>query len=218
VNARAGLFDILKRMPIVSLCTSVLALSLMALPPDLHELLYFDYGHLLHQGNPLGLLSAHWIHVDTEHLFWNLSALLLLGPVIEHYSRALLCWSLVIGTLGVDLLLLSPLSDLQRYCGLSGVLNTLFGVALYLHWRRTRSWLVVVVAVLGVLKIVLEVVSGQAVFTATGWPPFALAHLAGLVGAPLAVGCATVGKGNRPRPAGYAMRAGRQHGCLVTGE
>lgn len=216
MNDGSGLSSALQRMPIVSLLAGALAAVLMSVPPALRELLYFDGGHLLHQGLPQGLLSAHWIHADIQHLFWNLSALLVLGPVIEHDSRALLCLSLVIWTLGVDLLLLSPLSDLRRYCGLSGVLNTLFRVALYLHWRRTRSWLVMAVAILGVTKSVLEVVSGQAVFTATSWPPFALSHLAGLLVAPLAIWCAAVGK--KAVSAGCATKAGSQHGSPFTGE
>jgi membrane associated rhomboid family serine protease len=191
LSAVPGLCEPVYRIPVVSAMCGALVVLLMSLPSAVHDLLYFDQEHL-RQGMPLGLLTAHWLHADAEHLVWNLSALSVLAPVIEMYSRALLCWSLAVGTLCVDLLLVSPLCDLQRYCGLSGILNTLLGVALYVYWLQTRSRLVVVVAILGLVKIVLEIASGQAVFTDTHWPPFAMAHLAGIFAAPLAIWCTAV--------------------------
>ena len=176
----------MKRLPIISLMLAAVSLLLMMLLPAAHELLYFDSRHL-QQGMPIGLVTAHWIHVDFDHLLWNVGALLLLAALIEQHSRSLLVLSLAAGMVCVDLLLLSPWSVLQRYCGLSGVLNTLLGTLLYLYWRDTRSPVVMVIAFLAVIKIALEVRSGQALFTNTSWPPFAMAHLAGMLGTPLAI-------------------------------
>jgi hypothetical protein len=176
------------RLPVVSLLLAVLMILLMSLSSPVQELLYFNRDHLW-QGWPAGLLSSHWIHADSKHLGWNLGALLLLAPLIEMRSRTLLVWSIAIGMVCVDLLLLSPWTGLQRYCGLSGVLNTLLGVALFLFWQRTRSPAVFVLALAALIKIAQEVISGQALFTNISWPPFALAHLAGIAGTPLAIWC-----------------------------
>jgi rhomboid family GlyGly-CTERM serine protease len=203
------------RIPLLSLLLGAVTLLLMASPPAIHELLYFDTRQL-QQGMPLGIITAHWIHADGEHLAWNLGALLLIAPLIEMHSRTLLWSSLLAGTVCVDLLLISPWSDLQRYCGLSGVLNTLFGTLLYLYWRRTRSPVVVIVSFLAVVKIALEVISGQALFTDFGWPPFAIAHLAGILATPLAIWCACHLKSRQCRMATTAARS--VHGDLVTGE
>jgi rhomboid family GlyGly-CTERM serine protease len=158
----------------------------MLLAPATQELLYFDLQRLT-QGNFWVLFTGHWIHADIEHLIWNVAALAALAAIIEKRSRRLLLWSLVVGMVCVDLLLLSPVSHLQRYCGLSGLLNTLLGVALYSYWRETRSAVVILVGILSIAKIALELISGQSVFTDISWPPFAMAHLAGIVGAPLVV-------------------------------
>jgi len=205
--------QLVKSLPVMTIALSALAALLMALPPAVQSLLYFDTGSLA-QGLPTGLLSAHWMHADGGHLAWNLAAFCVLAPTIERYSRPLLAWSLLAGTVSVDLLLLSPLSDLQRYCGLSGLLNTLFGVVLILCWRRTRSPLVIFAACLGVIKIALEIYTGQAVFTQVSWPPYAPAHLAGLVGAPVAICCAW--RGREWWPQLPPLR--REHGDLVPGE
>jgi len=174
------------RVPLFTLLLCSLSVGIMLLPPTLHNTLYFDYFQLS-QGNWQGLVTGHWVHAGVQHLVWNVSALAILGAVIEARSRTLLLVSIAIGTLCVDLLLLSPLGGLQRYCGLSGLLNTLVGVALYLVWRETRSPLLVLTAILCVAKIVLEMHTGQSIFTATAWPPFAQSHLAGILGVPLAL-------------------------------
>jgi rhomboid family GlyGly-CTERM serine protease len=174
------------RFPLFTLLLCSLAGGLVLLPPAAHNILYFNYDQLQY-GRWWGLLTGHWLHADFQHMIWNISALAILGTMIERRSRTLLLWSIVVGMLSVDILLLSPFSDLQRYCGLSGLLNTLLGVVLYLCWRETRSKLVLLTAALSVGKIALEMYSGQSIFTEIAWPPFAIAHLAGIMGAPLAV-------------------------------
>ena len=176
----------MKQIPFITLLLALLAGALMLLPAAQKAHLYVDLD-AIEQGHFLGLLSGHWMHADFEHLVWNVAAFAILGSLLERHSRTLLLSSLAIGTLAIDVLLLSPLSDIQRYCGLSGVLNTLLGVALYLNWRQTRSALVVMIGFLSILKILIELGSGQSVFTDISWPPFPLAHLAGLLATPVVI-------------------------------
>ena len=107
----------------------------------------------------------------------------MLGVFLERRSRRLLVLSLFAGMISVDLLLLSPLSGLERYCGLSGVLNTLLGVALFCYWRDTRSYWVVFAGLLCVGKVFAEILLQTALLTDISWPPYPPAHLAGLIGA-----------------------------------
>ena len=176
----------MKRFPLFTSFLCALAGGLMLLPPTVHDTLYFNYDHLQY-GRWWGLITGHWLHADIQHMLWNISALAILGAMIELRSTALLLGSILVGMLSVDALLLSPFCDLQRYCGLSGLLNTLLGVVLYLCWRETRSKLVLLTGALSVMKIALEMYSGQSIFTEIAWPPIATAHLAGILGAPLAV-------------------------------
>jgi rhomboid family GlyGly-CTERM serine protease len=176
------------RLPLVSMALCALACLLMLLPPAVHERLYFDH-RLLRGGDVVGLVSGHWIHADGGHLAWNVAALSILAAVIERHSRRLLLHSLAVGTACVDLLLLSPLSAIQRYCGLSGLLNTLLGVALYLCWRETRSAMVPLMGAACLAKIALESLTGHSLFTDISWPPFPAAHLAGMAGAALVLAC-----------------------------
>ncbi|MFC1778596.1 hypothetical protein ACFL3I_14885, partial [Pseudomonadota bacterium] len=90
--------------------------------------------------------------------------------------------ALVVGIVSVSALLLSPFSQLDNYCGLSGVLNTLLLVLIWLEWRLTRSWLMIVIACGSIAKVVVEVYLGESLMTNISWPPYAWSHVAGLAG------------------------------------
>ena len=201
------------RFPLITLALGLLSCAFMLLPAPLQAFLHLDL-ESISQAHFVGLISGHWLHADPQHLLWNVAAFAILGSMIEQRSRTLLLWSLAVGTLFVDLLLISPLTDIQRYCGLSGVLNTLLGAALYLQWRATRSTVVILIGFLSVLKIVIELSYGHSIFTDISWPPFPLAHLAGLLATPVAIGCFSVGRMASNRPASTTIR--NCNGHLVT--
>jgi len=174
------------RIPCITILLCILACCLALLSSNLQESLYFDY-YSLKSGNWTGLASGHWLHADASHLAWNVGALMILASLIERHSRQLLLWSILVGMCSVDLLLISPFSDITRYCGLSGLLNTLLGVVLCLLWNRTRSRMVFLVGLLSASKIGLEMLMGESLFTNISWPPYPPAHLAGLMGTPIAL-------------------------------
>jgi rhomboid family GlyGly-CTERM serine protease len=125
------------------------------------------------------LLSGHWVHSDGGHLIWNLGALLVLGWVIERHNRGMLFISLLAGTLGVNLMLWLALPELARYCGLSGVLNTLLLFAFAALWRVATAPVLTVIGTLSFAKILVETLAGQALITNATWQSVPQAHLAG---------------------------------------
>ena len=139
--------------------------------------------------------AGHWVHGDTGHLAWNLTALLLLGSIVESSRRWLLPLGLLAGSIGVDLWLWTGLPGIVRYCGLSGALNTLLILALWTTWKRSGHWLVWAIGLGSLLKILVEMADGRALLTQTAWPSVPSAHLAGWL-----VGCLLVAL-NRWRPA-----------------
>jgi rhomboid family GlyGly-CTERM serine protease len=135
------------------------------------------------------LVTGHLVHSDGEHLAWNLATLLVLGcahEVLSRTSPARFCLALAAAgaAVGTAVLLVTPLA---AYCGLSGVLNTLFVLVLADVWRVTGSRLVMLAGAADLAKIVVEAAAGRALFTATAWPPVPEAHLVGF-----AVGLAMV--------------------------
>jgi rhomboid family GlyGly-CTERM serine protease len=148
------------------------------------------------------LLSAHWLHGDDGHLGWNLAALALLGAIVERHSRGLLLAGLLSGSLGVDAMLWFDSHGLTHYCGLSGVLNALLPLALAKFWRPDRRGAVLLVGGLSLGKILFEMASGNALFTATSWVSVPKAHLAGWLAGLLLVVWRTAARLQYPLPAG----------------
>jgi rhomboid family GlyGly-CTERM serine protease len=165
-------------LPWLTLSFSGLAIGLYALAGPAAAGAVYDRAAVA-DGDWWLLVSAHWIHSDAGHLAWNVGALLLLGSIVEAGGRRLLPLGLLAGTVAVDLLLWWGVPEMSRYCGLSGVLNTLLVIALWTAWRRSNHWIPWAVGVASLLKIVAESSSGQALLTQTAWAGFPMAHLAG---------------------------------------
>jgi rhomboid family GlyGly-CTERM serine protease len=169
-----------RQIPILTIGLLVMLIGLHWLVAD-KTLLYFSATDIT-RGETWRLISGHFIHADTQHLLWNCLGLAVLGTVIEQYSRNLLWAALGVGIVCVSTLLLTPFSQLQYYCGLSGVLNTLLLVALWLEWKRTRSWLVQAIGLGSIVKVLIEVSQDTSILTHISWPPYAWSHVAGLLG------------------------------------
>jgi len=126
------------------------------------------------------LFAAHWVHSDAAHALWNIAALAFLGALFERRLGWRMVAALALGMLCVSLWVVLGL-QLQRYCGLSGILNSLLAAGLVVTWRDTRDPLVLLVGAGAVLKIVVETALGQAVFTSAAWASVPTAHAAGFV-------------------------------------
>lgn len=156
---------------------SGLWLGLGAVP----EALVFDRSAIA-GGEWWRLLSGHWVHSDGKHALWNIAALALVGFLIEKVGQLRLALAAMIGSLSVAAAIWWQLPELEHYCGLSGMLNSLFVLALADLWQRNRQPLVLVAATLLGAKLLAELAVGQSVLIAPQWPGVPLAHLAGLLG------------------------------------
>jgi len=170
----------LRQIPILTISLLTLLVSLHVLVEDKTQL-YFSAADIF-QGESWRLVSGHFMHADLQHLLWNCLGLLVLGILLEYRSRVVLIASLGVGILFVSALLLTPYSKLDYYCGLSGALNTLLLVALWIEWRLTRSWLIILIACGSIAKVLVEVAQGASIVTHISWPPYAWSHVAGLTG------------------------------------
>ena len=175
-------------LPLTTISIAAVSSLLMLLPADWHHFIYFNWNAIT-QGDFWSLVSGHFIHADVSHWFWNCLAALIVGAFIEFRSRRLLLASLGAGLLSVNMLLVSPFSDVSVYCGLSGVLNSLLIVALWLFWRETQSRWVIITGILCTGKILIEILAQQSLLTQITWPPYAPAHLAGAIGGAVTVWC-----------------------------
>lgn len=133
-------------------------------------------------GEAWRLLTGHLVHSDAGHALWDIGALAIIGGMMEAQGRGRMLLAMFIGVVAVDICLWWAMPGLEFYCGLSGVLNTLFVVALVDLWRLYRHP-VFALAVPGLcVKLLLEITAGQSLVVRTAWPSVPLVHLAGCLG------------------------------------
>ncbi len=150
--------------------------------PQPHLLMYDRAG--IDSGEWWRLVTGHLVHGDIGHLAANVLALVVLGGVLESLQRLGIKTLLLLVSFGIvviDAALWLALPGLERYCGFSGVLNTLFIAAVYGQWRDSGDWLYPALAIAGLGKIAIESVSTGAVLPLSSLPSVTEAHFAGYV-------------------------------------
>lgn len=193
-----------------TLALTLCATAMFGLAGAVPEQLVFDR-HSIAAGELWRLFSAHWVHCDLQHALWNIAALAVLGCVFEARLGWRLPAALVAGMVAIDAWLWWGMPELARYCGLSGILNSLLAVALIQLWRDTRDPMVLLAAAGAVAKIVVESVTGTPVFTHTTWPSVPSVHAVGLIaGAVLAIRPKSKSLGLPAHPSRGIRSAGRQ--------
>lgn len=179
-------------VPWLTVLWVAIAIALWGLGGPAPDALVFDRAAIA-GGEGWRLLTGHLVHSDGQHALWDIGALAIIGYLLEGHGRARLLLVAGSGLLAVDACLWWGMPELDRYCGLSGILNALFVVALADLWRRYRDPLVALVAALLALKLVAELLAGESLLLDTRWPSVPLTHLAGCLG-----GLAFIGVGRRP--------------------
>lgn len=182
-------------------------------------------------------LTAHFVHFNANHLYWDLLGLLLLGCWAELISRRAWLVAFLVSSAAISISVWALQPHLLTYRGLSGVACVPLGliiVHLLRTARRERDPAGAGVAMAGSLlflgKTLYETVSGRAIFVEAGdtFAAVPLAHLAGfLTGATVGAvtpsarspdrpdaGCNTRGH-LRETPPGWRFRwpRGRENAC-----
>jgi rhomboid family GlyGly-CTERM serine protease len=181
------------RLPVLSAAVVAMATWLWFTFGAAPEALVFDRAAVA-GGEWWRLATGHWVHSDASHAALNIAALALIAPLVETAGRRFLLAALIAGTLAVTAGVVWGLPEIARYCGLSGVLNTLFVAALGVMWRRHRHPILIAIGGGLLVKLALELASGASLVVATEWPSVPAAHLAGVLGGVLLLGLVSLGR------------------------
>ena len=176
-----------RRIPRVSLLLTAAA-----------AILHLFYGlriHLLYDRSALGhhelwrLVTCHWVHLSSDHLFWSAATFLVLGSLCEIMDPKRYYAAVGVSAVFIPIVIRWGMPDLMIYGGLSGLDCALYSLLMVLFIKReirSRSWIWIVLfsLLLGglVAKITYETVTGLTIFvgnTHTNMFPVPLAHLVG---------------------------------------
>ncbi len=133
-------------------------------------------------------LTCQWTHFSIAHFAWDAAVFLVLGLLIEQYSRRALLAIVGISAIAVPLAVHLFCPDIHTFRGLSGIDSALFGfiltrALLQARQDRHRARLVWCIAVLGlfILKTTIETLTQTPVFASGDFVVVPLAHAVGLV-------------------------------------
>ena len=168
------------RLPRLTILLMAISIGLYIILGPAPASLVFDRAAIV-QGEWWRLYTGHFVHSDARHALWNILALGILAGLLERRGRRRLGLIVAFGAVA-DLWLWWGQPELQWYCGLSGLLNTLLVVVLFDLWSETRRRVVLAIGVALAAKLAMETVLNQALFTHTLWPSVPWAHVAGFAG------------------------------------
>ena len=176
-----------RRLPCVSLLLTLAAV-----------IIHFSYGlrvQLLYDRSALAhhelwrLITCHWVHLSTDHLFWSAATFFVLGSLCEIMDPKRYYATIGISIISIPIIIWWGMPDLLIYAGLSGLDCALYSLLMVLLIRReirSRSWIWVALfsLLLGglIAKIIYEIITGLTIFVAnthTDMTPVPLAHLVG---------------------------------------
>jgi len=131
----------------------------------------------------LRILTCHLTHWSYEQLAWDALAFAALGIAAARRNARAVRATLLASALAVPVAVLVFSPEIGAYRGLSGLASAMFALLLALEWRRL-TWPVVTFAVLFAAKLIIEAITGGAVFAndmGDGVVAVPVAHLAGAV-------------------------------------
>ena len=169
-----------QRLPWFTVVSTLFCCLVYGLSMPETESLAYDRA-LIFQNEPWRLLTAHFVHLNFQHLAWNVGSYAVMSYMFERdlgVSPARQIGVILFSAIVVDALLLVDAS-LSGYAGLSGVLNGMLAVMLWESWRQTKSRSVWLVTILSVGKIAYEAATGNTLFVDVPWPAAAEGHAGG---------------------------------------
>lgn len=163
------------------LCSpAILIVSLFLMTGYAPESLVFNR-EAIAQGEIWRLFTGHFVHCDAEHLIFNVLGVLGLGLVFNKLSGKEIWLALATGMIAVNSWIWIGMKDLNIYCGLSALENTLLVVGLRSFWINDNKLMSVIIGLVTMTKISIEVATQGSIFTNTSWQPVPQTHAAGFL-------------------------------------
>lgn len=127
------------------------------------------------------LVTCHFTHSSFSHGFWDVLAFA--GSVVwlARYSVRAVLPAVLSGIMMVSVLLLSDVSPLRYYCGLSGIVFSPLIFAAYCHFTYQKSLISLAPILVIVGKLAADLTSQSTMIVNTDWPAYPESHAAGAI-------------------------------------
>ena len=173
-----------KRFPAITLFVIFFICVIHAIPGSF-DLFYYN-SELFYQGQWWRLFTSQLVHLNLNHLGYNVGGILILGWLLEQDFRTHIVPLLLCGIIGVGIFL--PLGSLWRYCGLSGAIAALLMPVVWSLWQKEGGLIPWLVAAIYLARLIVELIIDKPIIVDLDWPSYPPAHLVGM-----AIGACWVG-------------------------
>jgi len=177
-----------RRVPSASLLLTGLALLIYQLP-SIGLWLQYDRSSIA-AGQVWRLLTCHWVHFSSDHLFWDGLMFLVLGSLCEWQSRKLFLGTVFGSALLISLAIWISQADLDFYGGISGIDCALFAALVGSRIRseianRRWPWVICLLGLLFafVVRLGYETIMGDTILVDSQAANFIAVPLAHWIGA-----------------------------------
>ncbi|MBF0252299.1 MAG: rhombosortase [Candidatus Omnitrophica bacterium] len=168
------------KVPWLTLLISLIVLVLFAMGPDKNSVFVFNKFEIK-AGATWRLLTGQLIHNNFDHLFWDLFGFMVIGSIVEINGRWKFILSFMLSAISVSLWMFLLEKDFTVYYGLSGLLNGLLVIAVFVKWKETRNPLFVCIFGITALKMTYEVITKNVFFIDPNIPTIPGTHIAGFI-------------------------------------
>ena len=176
------------KVPWLTIAIAALTLALFILGPDRTSCLVFNKIDICAGGEVWRLFTGQLIHNNFDHLFWDLLSFFVLGSMIEIGSRKKFILSYLLSSLSVGAWMFIIEKEYVVYYGLSGLLNGLLVMAVFMKWVETNNRCLLIILPVTAAKMIYEIMTKNVFFIDPSIPTIPGTHLAGfLMGAILVI-------------------------------
>ncbi len=180
----------MKRLPIITIALTLLAVAIMLGPAAWSAGLQYDR-NAVNAGQFWRVITCQWTHWSIDHLIWDSLVFLALGAACERRDRLCFLLTTLASAACVPLVLHLTLPTLTTFRGLSGIDSALFGmlaadqllIAYDRQNRRAFSWVATAIAGFAI-KTTYETITKRTIFVDAndaGFVAIPAAHLAGFL-------------------------------------
>jgi len=179
---------VIHRMPLFTLALVMISFSL-SFSPAIKSAFIYDREAIL-CGEVWRLITAHFVHLSTSHLFYGIVCLGVVGWIIEARRYPYFSWICILSAVNIGMVLLLFEPGMYFYGGMSGIIYAavLYLCLMGLHASGPRRLISLITIVAALFKIFFEFCSREPIFASQGSFPFEVVPLAHAAGALTALG------------------------------
>lgn len=169
------------RVPGLTAFISLLVVIIFCMGSTSFDALVLNEEYIFALGQYWRIVTGNFVHLNLEHIFWDLIAFIILGTFVEKISKRKLIELMSLSSIAIGAAVVSFDAQFNTYCGLSGIACSLAAYALLKNYRLKKNNVFLIAFIILTFKTTYELIFARSIFTSLESNFVVLSHLAGLL-------------------------------------